>query len=558
LRRTHRAREQRALACRLSKLSDVLITVVRQWLAYLSVRHRKSLLRGQAAQFHNRGVYKSVVCIWRLIAFEARAACRQECTSLRTCLWSWCSWNCSRMLARQDASSRYMWLQRKTAVRRWTRWQRQCIAQSKMKVCAQSFDASSCLRAVTSAWFLAHCCVLRERRWLLRRAAWKHWRKYVKYCHAFKGAVEQAFICAMLRNNSRLRYACLCQWHSVMSWIVADRDSKARSVIERRCARQKLAKLRRQSVGPNGEELFTMQVGFASWHAFYASRVQIQQKAEQDCGRSNNAVLLLVLDRWVDTSLTKTRSENLRRRRHVRFSIGGNARAKQSPRSGHGACRSVVREIRGRVGQWAMASAAWEASACLLESLDAMPTCVDRATSSSHSHMKAVPNPKSRDSILQIGSLCFASGDDPHAIIVQSEPQLSLADTGSTISPVATDMTPLRHPCIEEPVVQGSRPETPDFPSVVSYHSIDAGKGGLPAHMPSSNMDIARADETRFQSMGIANQAVPSHLDAVLLHERRGSSPSTTRRNSPGLRQHEQENRRDILRFFKVRSCAGA
>jgi len=74
-------------------------------------------------------------------------------------------------------------------------------------------------------------------------------------------------------------------------------------------------------VGPTAEELTLLKAAFAVWRALCARRAHFLQRSSREAFRRCHALVILLMDQWVDGALPASRAEVLRRRRHARVDL---------------------------------------------------------------------------------------------------------------------------------------------------------------------------------------------------------------------------------------------
>lgn len=249
--------------------------------------------------------------------------------------------------------------------------------------------------------------------------------------------MEWALDRAGKHNRKRLRKMILKWWAWLVAWTTANLEAAARLVRERHRAREFQQRLRRRTAGPNDEELLLMEAIFMHWHIHHNQQMHIVQRLKQEVASHNYALVLLALDEWVDFALPPHRSENLRRRRHVRFDLDQkNARKRHGIAAGQpsktaGAVRSIT---AGSVGQWAHKTKAWEASAAFMDSVEP-DSCELKRQPRGAGTLTRSPSP-----VLRITDGTSSAAD---ASAGELSGILGVADTGSTVSPAGA--TPRRH-----------------------------------------------------------------------------------------------------------------
>jgi hypothetical protein len=213
-------------------------------------------------------------------------------------------------------------------------------------------------------------------------------------------------------------------------------------------------------------------------------------------------MLLLVMDHWVDGSLAASRSENLRRRRHVRFSL--DAKGMQRRRSGSLLHRGTSQlAVSGGLGQWAQKTISWEASAALSEPLEASPSSQKGET-----EVAAAPS-------LTLGPHLSHMSEESCSFVMQMPLAIASGQYGTRSSLAETTYS------------------TPQKSSQTQL-AIDADS---PATLVKRCRELVEEDS----------------------HDRRCDADARVGNSAtPCSTKGAQTKTPDLLRFFKVRGCAGA
>lgn len=102
--------------------------------------------------------------------------------------------------------------------------------------------------------------------------------------------------------------------------MAANLEASLQVVQERQSAKRHHAWTRRQALGPDPKERACMESALEAWQRFRVVQTQLRQRLVHAHAYRSHCFLLLSLDQWVDSALSQSRAETLRRRRHVRFS----------------------------------------------------------------------------------------------------------------------------------------------------------------------------------------------------------------------------------------------
>lgn len=438
---------------------------------------------------------------------------------------------------------------------------------------ALAFDAEASLCAALIAWHCEHIAGLRERERLALHAAWRQWRCCSRAYRRFRFAMEHALAEAATFNRQRLKRAVIRNWSGRAAWVSANLEATFQLVRERHQAWQLHGWLRRRSAGPNADELLVMEAMFSEWHDVHVTQKDFRQRTQVYYARRAHALVVLALDQWVDVSLSANRSENLRRRRHVRFSPDLRSLRRGSSQGPIATLRSSqktsARTISaGGAGQWAQ-KAGWEAAADPIEILQ--QDMVEKSFAET-SLPNASPVPRaaewgcagSREALIRPDAVeAVQTGSGTH------RRQPDLADTGSTISPAATaNTTPQQSRASADMVFASVRPQLPELPLGLPdpKQARTAGAGG--AEQAAAPSDVSALREiNQFRSKDDALFQVdlwtkdrqppsPSFEKIAPFGSRRESANSAYVQPSAATCTRQKTN--DILRFFKVRGSAGA
>jgi len=470
--------------------------------AHLVLCRQERVLEKRACIFHMRSLYMDSVRIWKIAAFELRVSSRLNTFASRSCFCAWYSWSRSRADSRRRAEAAHARLQKRCGVRKWMSWQSNRSKRRDREVMALSFRASTKLRAVMIWWCISHQMALCERKSLAVRAAWCQWCKHASYCRAMRSHLRTMLELTASTNIRRLKLSNFRKWNSVVVWTVAHLNATAQLISELRRARESQAFLRRQSTGLNEEELQMVQCIFIEWKTHAIGQCKLQQKIVQECCSRNHVMLLLVMDHWVDGSLAASRSENLRRRRHVRFSL--DAKGMQRRRSGSLLHRGTSQlAVSGGLGQWAQKTISWEASAALSEPLEASPSSQKGET-----EVAAAPS-------LTLGPHLSHMSEESCSFVMQMPLAIASGQYGTRSSLAETTYS------------------TPQKSSQTQL-AIDADS---PATLVKRCRELVEEDS----------------------HDRRCDADARVGNSAtPCSTKGAQTKTPDLLRFFKVRGCAGA
>jgi len=601
-RRQRRAHMLRAFAFGQTQL---LHAGIHCWRAHIKALHLKRARLLQAFTFLLCSLGRVAFSEWRLFAQEERLVRKWQGHARRAAFRVWQIWLESRLSLRQHTA----WARRRLsllgAVHHWTGWRRSNQKRSIMRLRACTFCNAACLRAALLAWTLRHTADCLQHNWLALGAALRQWRRVVRLHQRRRYAMRRAFELAATHYNVRLMVVFLRWWGQIAAYATANLEAAARLVHERRRTREFQLRLRRRTSGPTEEERILMEAIFFHWHIHHAQRMHTLQRLAQESMSRHHALLLMTVDTWVDLALPPNRSETLRRRRHVRFSldhVGPSRRLGSSPArdqgrsSPQGKTSSSARSISaGGVGQWAHKTKVWEASSAFMD-------CIEPELD-----LRRPTAPTTPGMLARTASAGARSADGAFYALDPGEADISglygAADTGSTVSPAAMDTTPRWRRPSSPAAGSGSPAASPRLfgrqrilEEVVGLSSRSQGlfDGGFETGQPQryhvgqwpqsgamqsmAREDVAPPVPRQARERLLSASRGPDGLAAAASEEgtpvKVGTRSGSISRLSPfaaaqamaqsgsspehGTPARDMKKNNDILRFFKGKGCAGA
>eukprot|EP00929_Paragymnodinium_shiwhaense_P084301 TRINITY_DN45061_c0_g2_i1.p1 TRINITY_DN45061_c0_g2~~TRINITY_DN45061_c0_g2_i1.p1 ORF type:complete len:3176 (+),score=632.73 TRINITY_DN45061_c0_g2_i1:145-9672(+) len=428
---------------RLRLTSDALDAWVRHVADIRSMR----FMEVQAAGLRFRMLAREAMVIWRCVLCKLRVAQRALGLAIRLCWMSWLSHMEERRDWRQHCLEGRVLLQQRIALRRWARQSRHRGHHRCLLVCTDDRRRQDFLEAAMTAWQEAHLADCRQRRRLRKWATLRHWRCYVACCNARRHGMQCALASAAAHRRRQLALATLQRWCWHVAWTAANLEAAARLVTERRQRRQREVALRRQVHGHTDEERAFLHGAFGFWKQQHHTRMRRVHKLNRQGWLRKQAKLVRVLDLWCAALLQERRSEDLRRRRHVRLDdwrkdaskVGPRMqRVQQQPAAVHAprhAGHAASPVPPGNLGQWAKVEKAFDAVGGLSDIYSA-------------SHNDSSGDRSTMPQWLLTAGGCGADvAEDKWALKAAVSSDVlqaprGVAETGSTVSPAAS-LTPV-------------------------------------------------------------------------------------------------------------------
>lgn len=317
-------------------------------------------------------------------------------------------------------------------------------------------------------------------------------------------------------------------------------------------------------MGPTAEEAEWLEAAFRPWRTYVDNLQRKLQRADRQVFRQHGTLLLISLDHWVEAVLPTRRAENLRRRRHVRFSL--TATAPQDQQGGQTRRRRSV----GAVGQWAQTTTQWQAAAALAAgsfvSEDGMD---DYSESGGHMSPGSIGSPTLGQLLDATVPFAAARPSPDAASLTLTWPGSSSAaarssaeGTGGTSTPSVLD-TPLRQTPASTPRgIAGAGAPVAKNPAVGATVCQSCGNAFMADAMFCRHCGRQRVemkmdqDPVTYMPLGfsVSGKMVPLHLkqDQAAMEpqtpqafDRRATVAGSMPPTEPG----------DILRFFKMRAA---
>jgi hypothetical protein len=495
-----------------------------QWHGYTTIRRMKTALRDQAMAFIECSLRKIAVWTWRLNAFDARTLQRTDAMNVRECFTAWYAWARTRSATKHRIMAATIHVKTVCAIQKWACWKKQHARRRRLNVHALALGYASNLRMMFTSWQYAFGLDLLLRQKLALFASWRQWRHGARKLRMYRIAVEDAFMKAAAHDRQRCKVTALIDWSRLTAWTIATRMATLQVMQERHRSKRLDDEVRRKALGPDEDEVQAMEISFGAWHAFYVTQLHVRQRIAKVQSHRSSSVLLMALDRWVDASLSPNRAENLRRRRHVRFTpemkrhkktdLHALAKACASASSGRGHSRSSRCIASGGLGQWTLKTIVWEASAALIDTLEEDSLDGGSVATTSPTRVTLLPAGDATPTSTQADIMDVAATD-----VSDLRCHLNIADTGSTVSPAVATLAQSR--------------------SAVHLSSSTANNTRVQhTHDQPTQLDGWRGDYSRTSSSPSKGLSCDSPMPKV------------------GNLGHTKNN--DIMQFFKIRGSAGA